>query len=106
MLPEDISRTIVVFAGDIVQRKKPNPDIYLLAAGELSLDVRNVCVIEDSFIGLSAAHAAGMPCVVTKSSYTGGEDFAAAQRVLQSLDEPKVTLQDLTKLVDALRVAA
>lgn len=58
-----------------------------------------VCaVIEDSYIGLSAAKAAGMTCLVTKSSYTQDEDFAAADRVVSSLDDPRVTLADLTTM--------
>lgn len=65
----------------------------------------NLFVVEDSFIGFSAERAAGMPCVVTKTSYTGGEDFYAAQRELQSLNDLRTTLQDLTELFDAMSVA-
>ena len=35
-------------------------------------------VVEDSRIGLAAAKAAGMRCVVTESHYTRGEDFRIA----------------------------
>jgi beta-phosphoglucomutase-like phosphatase (HAD superfamily) len=54
--------------------------------------------VEDSFIGLSAAKAAGMRCMVTKSSYTQEENFAAADRVVDSLDNPTVTLADMETL--------
>jgi beta-phosphoglucomutase-like phosphatase (HAD superfamily) len=43
-------------------------------------------VIEDSQNGLEAAKAAGMNCIVTISSYTGGEDFNQADRVVADLD--------------------
>ena len=43
--------------------------------------IRTKCVvIEDSQNGLEAAKAAGMNCIVTISSYTGGEDFRLADR--------------------------
>ncbi len=62
--------------------------------------VREV-VIEDSFIGLSAAKAAGMKCLVTKSSYTQEENFAAADRVVDSLESPRVSLADMEALVQS-----
>lgn len=39
----------------------------------MGLDPARTVVIEDSEIGLAAAKAAGMKCVVTKSSYTKEE---------------------------------
>lgn len=104
MLGVDVAGRISIYAGDIVKNKKPNPDIYNLAKDSLSLDPSNVCVIEDSFIGVSAARSAGMPVVVTKSTYTVDEDFSKAQRVLNSLNDPMTTLDDLTKLVEGLGV--
>lgn len=95
-----IADGIQVFAGDVVPRKKPAPDVYLLAAERLGVEAGKVCVVEDSFIGVSAAQAAGMPCLVTKSTYTIDEDFAQAQRVVDSLEEPRVTLRDLSAMVE------
>lgn len=95
---------IQVFAGDVVPKKKPSPDVYILAAERLGVDKSNVCVVEDSFIGLSAARAAGMACVVTRSTYTQDEDFSKAQLVLNSLDDPKTSLQELTEMVERLKV--
>lgn len=106
MLGDGIAKDIRIFAGDVVKKKKPSPDIYLLAKDTLHLDAHNLCVIEDSHIGVAAARAAGMPVCVTKSSYTKDEDFSAAQRVLGSLDDPMTRLSDLTELVDGLRVNA
>lgn len=98
----DAAEGIQVFAGDIVAKKKPYPDVYLLAAEKLGVDPKNVCVVEDSCIGLAAARAAGMPCVVTKSTYTVDEDFQDAQRVVDSLEDPLTTLDELTQLVELL----
>lgn len=83
--PERAER-ITIFAGDAAARKKPDPAIYNLAAETLGLDPARVVVIEDSHIGLSAAKAAGMRCVVTISGYTAEEDFTGADRIAPDLD--------------------
>lgn len=90
------ARHMPVFAGDMVPAKKPDPAIYNLAAERLSLDPAACVVIEDSAIGLRAALGAGMHCIITKASYTGGEDFSGADRVENSLDG--VTLADADAL--------
>jgi HAD superfamily hydrolase (TIGR01509 family) len=85
-LGSDRARHIKVFAGDIVKRKKPDPEIYNLAAKVLAVNPKQCVVIEDSQNGLEAAKAAGMNCIVTISSYTSGEDFSLADRVVADLD--------------------
>ena len=74
-----------VFAGDVVARKKPAPDIYLLALRELGADAADAIAVEDSANGLRAALAAGLNTVVTVSSYTAEEDFTGAALVVSSL---------------------
>jgi len=94
----------IVLAGDIVAKKKPSPDIYLLAKERLGLDARDCVVIEDSRNGLLAAAGAGMPCLITKSAYTQNEDFREAAQVVPELgDAPKVlvTLKDLEAIAGA-----
>lgn len=96
---------IQIFAGDIVAKKKPNPDIYNLAAETMGLDPSRVVVIEDSHIGLTSAKAAGMNCLVTKSSYTEDEDFSAADQVTSELGDDgsaskSVTLATLAGIVE------
>jgi HAD superfamily hydrolase (TIGR01509 family) len=87
MLGAARSTRITVFAGDVVAAKKPAPDIYLLAAKTLALDPARCMVIEDSNNGLRAAKAAGMRCIVTKSTYTVDEDFRLADKIVDNLDE-------------------
>lgn len=77
---------IKVYAGDIVEKKKPSPDVYLLAAKELGVDPERCWVIEDSEIGCKAGVAAGMKVCVTKSIYTENENFDGAQTVIKNLD--------------------
>jgi HAD superfamily hydrolase (TIGR01509 family) len=83
-----LAQRFAVFAGDVVPRKKPAPDIYLLAVRRLDADPTTSVVVEDSANGLTAALEAGLTCVVTPSGYTGDEDFTGAALVVSSLGEP------------------
>lgn len=49
-----------VIGGDMVEKSKPNPDIFLKAAEAMGGPVSEMYVIEDSYNGIRAAHAAGM----------------------------------------------
>jgi HAD superfamily hydrolase (TIGR01509 family) len=77
-----------VFAGDIVPKKKPAPDIYLLALAELGIGPAASLVVEDSANGVAAARDAGLRTVVTVSAYTAEEDFSDAALVVSSLGDP------------------
>lgn len=78
----------LVLAGDVVPKKKPAPDIYLLAIEKLNADPGETLVIEDSRNGLMAADAAGLKCLVTVNGYTRAEDFSEAVMVVSSLGDP------------------
>jgi HAD superfamily hydrolase (TIGR01509 family) len=108
-----------VFAGDVVAVKKPDPEIYRLVLERMGAAPEEAVVIEDSRNGLLAATGAGLPCVVTVSSFTRAEDFGEAALVVTSLGDPGepmeivanrstaspdgwITLRDL----DAVRTAA
>jgi dihydroxyacetone kinase phosphoprotein-dependent L subunit len=82
------AQAVSVFAGDIVKRKKPAPDIYLLALDALGLPPNHAVVIEDSRNGLLAATGAGLTCMITVNDYTAGEDFSEAVLVVSSLGDP------------------
>ena len=79
-----------VFAGDIVPRKKPAPDIYALALRELGVAAAGAVVVEDSRNGLLAATGAGIACLITVNDFTAGEDFSEAALVVSSLGDPGV----------------
>lgn len=51
------------FSADQVERPKPAPDLYLLAAKSAGVDPRNCLVVEDSVTGVTAALTAGMQVV-------------------------------------------
>jgi len=46
-----------------VERHKPNPDTFLLAAERLRVPARRCLAFEDTSTGFAAATAAGMDCV-------------------------------------------
>ena len=75
--PSRLAKLDVVIAGDDVANKKPDPEIYDLAAKRLGVDTGACVVVEDSLVGLRAAKAAGMRCVVTYTASTAREDFYA-----------------------------
>ena len=102
--PERKASFDFVHAGDCVPKKKPAPDIYLLALETLGLPAQQCMVIEDSRNGLLAARGAGLPTLITTSTYTVDEDFTGAAKVVPELgDEPtvNVTLADLGELAAA-----
>jgi HAD superfamily hydrolase (TIGR01509 family) len=98
--PERKAAFEFVHAGDCVPKKKPAPDIYLLALETLGLPASDCMVVEDSRNGLLAATRAGIPTLVTTSTYTVEEDFSEAARVVPELgDDPVlITIEDLKAL--------
>jgi HAD superfamily hydrolase (TIGR01509 family) len=101
MGPQRKARFEFVLAGDIVSRKKPDPEIYQLALSRLGLPAQECVVIEDSRNGLLAASGAGLPCFITTSTYTVDEDFSEAVGIAAELGDPPdatVTLKQLNAL--------
>ncbi|KAJ4896869.1 Haloacid dehalogenase-like hydrolase domain-containing protein [Raphanus sativus] len=95
LLGPEKAEKIKIFAGDVVPKKKPDPAIYNLAAETLGVDPSRCVVVEDSAIGLAAAKAAGMTCIVTKSGYTADEDFVNADAVFDCIGDPPEERFDL-----------
>jgi len=76
-----------IVSADLVERKKPAPDIYRLALATLGLPGERCIAFEDSPNGLSAAKAADLFTVVTPTQWTASADFAGADLVLSSLGD-------------------
>lgn len=88
----------VILAGDVVSKKKPDPEIYLLVLQRLGLKPTECVVIEDNRNGLRAAKGAGMYCLVTTNSYTEDEDFREADLVVSELGDPPNVQVDLAMI--------
>jgi beta-phosphoglucomutase family hydrolase len=53
----------IVTASD-VKNFKPEPDTFLQAAKEMAIEAGSCVVFEDTKLGMEAAHAAGMDCIL------------------------------------------
>jgi len=80
-----------IIGGDQVTRSKPDPEIYLKAASELSSEPSKCLALEDSANGVKAAVAAGMTVVQIPDLVQPGEELLSLGHiVLRSLyDVPK-----------------
>ncbi len=67
-----------VVCGEDVIRKKPDPEVYLQALQALEVGPGDSVAIEDSPPGVAAARAAGIPVVVTRSTYFNDVQFRGA----------------------------
>ena len=76
-----------VFAGDVVSKKKPDPEIYLLALEKAGLPADNSLVVEDSQNGVLAAKKAGLSVLVTTNQYTENEDLSLADIIVSCLGD-------------------
>jgi HAD superfamily hydrolase (TIGR01509 family) len=77
-----------VLAGDMVSKKKPDPEIYNTALSKTGLKPDECLVIEDSRNGVLAAKAAGMYVVATTNHYTEKEDLSDADLIVTCLGDP------------------
>lgn len=76
-----------IIAGDMVKKKKPDPEIYLLAMEKLGLKPDECVVIEDSEIGTKAAKQAGCYVLCTINDYTKDEDLSNADIIINNLGD-------------------
>jgi HAD superfamily hydrolase (TIGR01509 family) len=74
-----------VCSRDHVERVKPAPDLFLLAATRLGVAPERCVVFEDSPNGIRAARAAGMRCVAIPNPVTCALPMEGADLVLPSL---------------------
>jgi beta-phosphoglucomutase-like phosphatase (HAD superfamily) len=75
----------VIGAGEQATAKKPAPDIYRWVLDRLALPGTACLALEDSRSGVRAALGAGIPVLVTESSWTRRDDFTGAVAVLPNL---------------------
>lgn len=59
--------------GRSVQRGKPDPEVFLVAAERLGVHPANCVGVEDAATGIEAIHRAGMPAVAIGAQATGGD---------------------------------
>lgn len=70
-----------VVCGEDVQRKKPDPEVFVNVLAVLGVAPRQAVAIEDSPGGVAAARAAECPVVVTRSTYFANSPIEGATAV-------------------------
>lgn len=85
---ESVFRAVV--GAEEVERGKPDPEMFLKAAGRLGVDPERCLVFEDSSAGLKAAHRAGMRAVALATT--------TAPEVLRGLPGVVRVAEDFTTL--------
>ncbi len=84
----------IICANDFRQGK-PDPEIFLNAAGRLNVNASDCVVIEDSRHGIEAARNAGMKCIAVATSHRP-EELDNADRIVNGIEG--ITLNMLKEL--------
>jgi len=77
---------MVYVNGDDVTRRKPDPQLFLLAAERMGISPERCVVIEDAPNGVEAAKAARTKCIAVTNSTTS-EKLSQADMICDSLEE-------------------
>jgi beta-phosphoglucomutase-like phosphatase (HAD superfamily) len=84
-------------SGNDVTKKKPDPQVFLLAAGKIGIEPARCVVFEDAPSGVQAAKAAGARCIAVTNS-APVEELRPADIVCDSLEQ--ITLDTIRNLID------
>lgn len=79
-----------VLTADDVEKGKPNPEVYLLAAKQLSVEPSQLLVLEDIAVGSQAAAAAGAFTIAVPTTHSLGSDFSHVDYLAHSLLDPMI----------------
>ena len=91
-------KKMVYINGDHVKNKKPDPELFLLAAERMDIAPSNCVVIEDAPNGVQAAKAAGAKCIAVTNS-TSAANLCEADLVCDSLEQIKLDM--IRELIDS-----
>jgi beta-phosphoglucomutase family hydrolase len=64
-----------------IARSKPDPEVFLKAAGKLGVSPSECLVVEDSSLGVEAAKSAHMKCIGFRNPNSGNQDLSKADIV-------------------------
>ncbi|MHC4188860.1 MAG: HAD family hydrolase [Planctomycetota bacterium] len=88
---------MVYINGNDVKNKKPDPELFLLAARYMGIEPANCVVIEDAPNGVQAAKAAGAKCIAVTNS-TDAANLCQSDLICESLEQ--VNLDTIQKLIE------
>lgn len=84
-----------VICGDMVERSKPAPDIFLKACETLGVKPERAYAIEDSYNGIRAAHAGKLHPIMVPDLLPANEEMR---------EKAEVVLPDLLEVISYLKV--
>ena len=88
---------MVYINGNDVRNKKPDPELFLLAAAGIGIDPASCVVIEDAPNGIQAAKAAGTRCIAVTNSADAAK-LQKADLICDSLEQ--IDLETIVTLID------
>ncbi len=88
---------MVYINGNDVKNKKPDPELFLIAAERIGIEPTHCVVIEDAPNGVQAAKAAGAKCIAITNS-TAAAKLAKADLVCDSLEQ--ISIETIRKLIN------
>jgi sugar-phosphatase len=87
---------MVYVNGNDVKKKKPDPELFLIAAERMGVAPVNCVVIEDAPNGVAAAMAAGAKCIAVTNT-TSADELQEADMVCDSLEQ--INLETVGNLI-------
>ena len=90
-------RKMVYINGNDVKHKKPDPELFLIAAEQIGIEPAYCVVIEDAPNGVQAAKAAGTKCIAVTNSTTAAK-LAEADLICDSLEQ--ISIKTIRKLIN------
>ncbi|MDX5476327.1 MAG: HAD family hydrolase [Bacillaceae bacterium] len=81
----------VINTKDVVNKVKPDPELYVKTVNDLNLLPTEVIAFEDSLNGLTAAKAAGIYCVIVPNDVTRHMEFTMHDYHLHSMEEKSLS---------------
>ena len=86
-----------IASGLEVTESKPDPEVFLLAAGKLGVEPGRCVVFEDAIAGVTAAKSAGMKCVAVTNSHPAAK-LDDADLIVDTLED--VSIDRLKRLFE------
>lgn len=88
-----------IVSAEDVTHGKPHPEVFEKAAERLGMPPERYVIFEDAYVGIQAAHAAGMKVVAVTTTHAA-EQLAEADLVVRQLDE--LTIEQVNALLKNL----
>lgn len=85
-----------LISGTTVKHPKPAPDVFQKAMTELGVKSDECIIIEDSYHGVCAANAAGVPVIGYVNEHSGKQDLSKACMLIEGFDEIDYTFINRT----------